>query len=105
MESYLWFCSVYEPRPSENDLVDHMNFINEIVKRDGKLAQSKVCWFLVVIIQLACGTISDSNGSKFIFVIPLKNINKFTFVIYWIFRRLFSIFEVELHKEVKMNVR
>ncbi|KAK4723355.1 hypothetical protein R3W88_026134 [Solanum pinnatisectum] len=34
--------SVYEPRPSENDLVDHMNFINEIVKRDGKLAQSKV---------------------------------------------------------------
>ncbi|XP_059301072.1 protein ENHANCED DOWNY MILDEW 2 isoform X2 [Lycium ferocissimum] len=34
--------SVYEPRPSENDLVDHMNFINEIVKRDGKLSQSKV---------------------------------------------------------------
>nr|XP_009774259.1 PREDICTED: uncharacterized protein LOC104224336 [Nicotiana sylvestris] len=34
--------SVYEPRPSENDLVDHMKFINEIVKRDGKLAQSKV---------------------------------------------------------------
>lgn len=34
--------SVYEPRPSENDLVDHMNFINEIVKRDSKLAQSKV---------------------------------------------------------------
>ncbi|KAJ8534425.1 hypothetical protein K7X08_016153 [Anisodus acutangulus] len=34
--------SVYEPRPSENDLVDHMKFINEIVKRDGRLAQSKV---------------------------------------------------------------
>lgn len=34
---------MYEPRPSENDLVDHMKFINEIVKRDGKLAQSKVC--------------------------------------------------------------
>ncbi|CAN4097164.1 unnamed protein product [Withania somnifera] len=34
--------SVYEPRPSENDLVDHMNFIDEIVKRDKKLAQSKV---------------------------------------------------------------
>ncbi|PHT35384.1 Protein ENHANCED DOWNY MILDEW 2 [Capsicum baccatum] len=34
--------SVYEPRPSENDLVDHMNFINEIVKCDTQLAQSKV---------------------------------------------------------------
>ncbi|KAI5674741.1 hypothetical protein M9H77_15105 [Catharanthus roseus] len=34
--------SLYEPRPSENDLVDHMNLIGEAVKRDKILAASKI---------------------------------------------------------------
>lgn len=36
-------CSLHEVRPSENDLVDHMNFIGDAVKRDEGLAKSKVC--------------------------------------------------------------
>ncbi|KVH99162.1 DNA (cytosine-5)-methyltransferase 1, replication foci domain-containing protein [Cynara cardunculus var. scolymus] len=32
---------LYDVRPSENDLVDHMNFIKEVVKRDEMLARSK----------------------------------------------------------------
>nr|GMD56112.1 protein ENHANCED DOWNY MILDEW 2 isoform X1 [Ipomoea batatas] len=32
----------FEPRPSENDLVDHMDLISEVVKRDDILAKSKV---------------------------------------------------------------
>lgn len=34
--------SLYEPKPSENDLVDHMNLIREAVKRDEILTRSKV---------------------------------------------------------------
>lgn len=37
------FCRLYDVRPSENDLIDHMNFIREAVKRDEMLAKSKVC--------------------------------------------------------------
>lgn len=37
------FCSLYDVRPSENDLIDHMNFIREAVKRDETLGNSKVC--------------------------------------------------------------
>ncbi|XP_019183409.1 PREDICTED: protein ENHANCED DOWNY MILDEW 2 isoform X1 [Ipomoea nil] len=32
----------FEPRPSENDLVDHMDLISEVVKHDDILAKSKV---------------------------------------------------------------
>ncbi|KAI7729927.1 hypothetical protein M8C21_031286 [Ambrosia artemisiifolia] len=33
--------SLYDPRPSENDLLDHINFIRESIKRDETLAKSK----------------------------------------------------------------
>lgn len=35
--------SMFERKPSEDDLVDHMLLINEAVKRDETLANSKVC--------------------------------------------------------------
>ncbi|CAI9784116.1 unnamed protein product [Fraxinus pennsylvanica] len=34
--------SLFEPRPSENDLVDHVSLIDEAVKRDATLAKSKL---------------------------------------------------------------
>ncbi|CAI9784112.1 unnamed protein product [Fraxinus pennsylvanica] len=34
--------SLFEPRPSENDLVDHVSLFDEAVKRDATLAKSKV---------------------------------------------------------------
>lgn len=39
---YSSVCS-FEPRPSENDLLDHMDLISEVVKHDDILAKSKVC--------------------------------------------------------------
>ncbi|XP_021906184.1 LOW QUALITY PROTEIN: protein ENHANCED DOWNY MILDEW 2-like [Carica papaya] len=33
--------SLYEPTPSQNDLIDHMDLISEAVKRDDSLAKSK----------------------------------------------------------------
>ncbi|CAA2998858.1 ENHANCED DOWNY MILDEW 2 [Olea europaea subsp. europaea] len=35
-------CSLFEPRPSENDLIDHVSLIDEAVKRDATLAKSKL---------------------------------------------------------------
>ncbi|KAK1406971.1 hypothetical protein QVD17_38581 [Tagetes erecta] len=40
--------SLYDNRPSENDLIDHINFIREAVKRDDTLANSK---FLVAFLE------------------------------------------------------
>ncbi|KAK2639863.1 hypothetical protein Ddye_027658 [Dipteronia dyeriana] len=40
--------SLYEVRPSQNDLVDHMDLINEALKRDDILAKSK---FLVMFLE------------------------------------------------------
>ncbi|CAA3017311.1 ENHANCED DOWNY MILDEW 2 [Olea europaea subsp. europaea] len=34
--------SLFEPRPSENDLIDHISLIGEAVKRDATLAKSKL---------------------------------------------------------------
>ena len=36
-------CSLYEVKPSQNDLVDHLKLIGEAVKSYDSLAKSKVC--------------------------------------------------------------
>jgi len=43
---------LYEVRPSQNDLVDHLPLISEAIKRDDTLVKSKVCiaFFLVLLI-------------------------------------------------------
>ena len=46
------FCSSYHVRPSENDLIEHTDFIREAVKRDATLAKSKVCLVLFVFFQI-----------------------------------------------------
>lgn len=38
-------CSLYDVRPSDNDLLDHLPLIRAAVKRDETLAKSKVFFF------------------------------------------------------------
>lgn len=44
------FCSLYEVRPSQIDLVDHTHLINEAVKRDRALENSKVCLLVFLLL-------------------------------------------------------
>lgn len=38
----LLFCSIFERRPSVDDVADHIPLIMEAIKRDGRLEKSKV---------------------------------------------------------------
>ena len=39
-------------RPSENDLVDHLSFIREAVKRDETLGKSNVCLAILGVVDI-----------------------------------------------------
>lgn len=44
--------SLYDIRPSENDLLDHLSFISEAVKRDETLRKSEVCLAILGVLDV-----------------------------------------------------
>ncbi|CAI9784111.1 unnamed protein product [Fraxinus pennsylvanica] len=92
--------SLFEPRPSENDLVDHVSLIDEAVKRDATLAKSKVVLRIRPVNGLGNGDgmvkkVSEDSGPPSAMVEDGPSVSGLQDIVPRIFRSLFS----EIQKE------
>ena len=69
----LGFCSSYEVRPSENDLVDCKAMIEEAIKHDEQLTKSEVCLIFCAPCMYFVGMLYRFNLFWWVFLVFLNS--------------------------------